>query len=396
MAKENKKKLFISAYSLGLGGIETALIAMLKKIKEEKKYEITLCLEKEEGIFLDELDKDIKIIKFTPDNSKNIILRKIKNMFKQIIFRLKYNNKFDSSISYATYSIPSSFTARVASKKNSLFVHGDYSIAYNDPAEYINFFKEIHFEEFNNIIFVSETGKQNFIEKLLEYNDEKLIKNIMNKNIMYINNYIEDDKVIEKSKNMQDVLENELDIINNARRLEIPIFLNVGRHNEHAKKLTRLIEACHLLKEHKITEYLVILVGDGHDTKEYKELVKEYGLENNIFFFGAKKNPYPYFRLSDYVVLTSEYEGYPVVFLESLVLDKTLITTDVSDARKDIKDKFGIVINKNEIELYEVFKDIILKNTDSSSNYVKLQKLNSKFDIKAYNCDILEKLKTII
>ena len=209
MAKENKKKLFISAYSLGLGGIETALIAMLKKIKEEKKYEITLCLEKEEGIFLDELDKDIKIIKFTPDNSKNIIIRKLKNMFKQIIFRLKYNNKFDSSISYATYSIPSSFTARVASKKNSLFVHGDYSIAYNDPAEYINFFKEIHFEEFNNIIFVSETGKQNFIEKLLEYNDEKLIKNIMNKNIMYINNYIEDDKVIEKSKNMQDVLENE-------------------------------------------------------------------------------------------------------------------------------------------------------------------------------------------
>ena len=213
---------------------------------------------------------------------------------------------------------------------------------------------------------------------------------------MYINNYIEDDKVIEKSKNMQDVLENELDIINNARRLEMPIFLNVGRHNEHAKKLTRLIEACHLLKEHKITEYVVILVGDGHDTKEYKELVKEYGLENNIFFFGAKKNPYPYVRLSDYVVLTSEYEGYPVVFLESLVLDKTLITTDVSDARKDIQDKFGIVINKNEIELYEVFKDIILKNTDSSSNYVKLQKLNSKFDIKAYNCDILEKLKTII
>ena len=44
------KKLLISAYSLDYGGIETALITLLEYLKD--KYEITLVLEKKQGVFL--------------------------------------------------------------------------------------------------------------------------------------------------------------------------------------------------------------------------------------------------------------------------------------------------------------------------------------------------------
>ena len=44
------KKILFSAYSMDVGGIETALITLLKNIKD--KYKITLVLEKKEGIFL--------------------------------------------------------------------------------------------------------------------------------------------------------------------------------------------------------------------------------------------------------------------------------------------------------------------------------------------------------
>ena len=54
------KKILFSAYSLDVGGIETALITLLKNIKND--YEITLCLEKKEGIFLNELPQNVKII----------------------------------------------------------------------------------------------------------------------------------------------------------------------------------------------------------------------------------------------------------------------------------------------------------------------------------------------
>ena len=60
------KKILFSAYSLDVGGIETALITLLKEIAS--KYEITLVLEKKEGIFLNELPKEINLITYTPSS----------------------------------------------------------------------------------------------------------------------------------------------------------------------------------------------------------------------------------------------------------------------------------------------------------------------------------------
>ena len=85
------KKILFSAYSLDVGGIETALITLLKNIKND--YEITLCLEKKEGIFLNELPQNVKIITYKPSNFKIMPIRKILNFIKQQIFKIKYKNK---------------------------------------------------------------------------------------------------------------------------------------------------------------------------------------------------------------------------------------------------------------------------------------------------------------
>ena len=55
------KKLLFSAYSLDLGGIETALVTLTNYLVK-KDYEITIVLEKKEGIFLNKLDKKIKVL----------------------------------------------------------------------------------------------------------------------------------------------------------------------------------------------------------------------------------------------------------------------------------------------------------------------------------------------
>jgi len=63
------KKLLFAAHSLNLGGIETALITLLKELVK-KEYEITLVFEKKEGIFLDALSPKINVIGYTPSNIK--------------------------------------------------------------------------------------------------------------------------------------------------------------------------------------------------------------------------------------------------------------------------------------------------------------------------------------
>ncbi len=313
------KKIFFSAYSLDIGGIETSLVRLLNALSNE--YEITLCLEKKEGIFLESINSKINVIEYKPNNSKNIAFRKIINTIKRIKFIIKYKNKFSFSACYATYSLPSNFVAKVASSNSCLWIHSDYLIIFNnDTKKMMKFFNELGYKKYKNIVFVSNQSKINF-EKVMKF-----------KNLNTIYNLVDYKHIIEASKEEIKLKKDE----------KLTTFLNVGRHEEASKKLTRLIEASKKLKDDKY-KFRVIMVGDGQDNKQYKELVKQYNLENEFVFVGKQKNPYPYFKISDCIILTSDYEGYPVVYQEAFVLNIPIITTEVSDSKKDVENKFGIV-----------------------------------------------------
>lgn len=359
----DSKKILFAAYSLDIGGIETALVSLLNKL-QTKGYELTLVLEQKQGIFLNELNKNIKIIEYTPNCDKNILKRKIKNLKQRIQFIKKYKNKFDFSASFATYSISSSFVSRTASKNNALWGHADYLTLFNNnEQEMKKFFKQRKYKKFKHIIFVSEEGKNSFLE---------VFPKMKNKTIM-CNNVINNKKI---EKLADEKIEMQKDN-------EIVTFLNVGRHDERQKKLTRIIEASEKLKKENF-KFKVLFVGDGPDSKLYKQQVKDKKLEENIIFLGRKQNPYPYFKISDCVILTSDYEGYPVVFLESLILNKPIITTKVSDY-KDIEGKYGLVTDKDTNDIYEKMKFII-------ENGYKIEK---QFDINTYNEKIINKLEKI-
>ena len=101
------------------------------------------------------------------------------------------------------------------------------------------------------------------------------------------------------------------------------------------------------------------LIGDGPDKNMYEELVNENNLNSRVKFFGRKENPYPYMNKADYIILTSEYEGYPVTYLESLVLNKNIITTiPVSDDKINIRD-YAYIVSKNEDKMVKEVKEII-------------------------------------
>ena len=367
------KKLLFGAYSLDIGGIEKALVILVNKL-QEKGYDITLVLEKKQGIFLNEIDPKIKIIEYAPSNSKNKIQRKIINLIKRIKFTLKYKNKYDFSASFATYSLPASFIARTASKNCYLWGHADYLTLFDGNAEEMKeFFIERNYDKFKKIIFVSKEGKDSFIKVFPE----------MKEKTMVCNNLIDADKILELSK--EKIPEEDLSKINKLEntKKETTIFINVGRHQEKQKKLSRLIEAATMLKKDNMN-FKIIFIGDGPETEEYKKQVKNNQLENNIIFLGKKQNPYPYFKIADCVVLTSDYEGYPVVFLESFILEKPIITTKVSDY-KEVENKYGFVTEKDTKDIYEKMKNFILNGFE----------IKEKFDYKKYNEEILKKIEDL-
>lgn len=140
-----------------------------------------------------------------------------------------------------------------------------------------------------------------------------------------------------------------------------------------------------MLKEDNLN-FEILFIGEGKDTNTYKKFVEEYGLNEQIKFMGLKKNPYPYIKLADSIVLSSDYEGYPVVFIESLILNKPIITTNVADALEDINDKFGKVVEKTTEDLYKAMKQFIEHGYN----------IKCKFDPEEYNKETIEKLEKLI
>lgn len=354
------KKILFSAYSLDVGGIETALITLLKEIY--KKYDITLVLEKEQGLFINEIPKEIKIIKYEPSKLKNIFFRKITNFFKQQFFKMKYKNKFDFAGCFATYSFPASFVARTASKNCALWVHNNYLDFYdNNIMEYRKFFDDLKIYQFKKIVFVSDMDKRVFIAQFPEYSKRTIV----------CNNFIDYKEIIKKSEEK----------IDDLKKGNIPIFINIGRHDEKQKKLSRIIEATKKLNKNGY-KFKVVFIGKGTATNLYKKMAKNI---HNIEFLGIKSNPYPYLKQSDALLMSSDFEGNPVVFIEAKVLNKPIITTDVSDSKKEIDKKYGIVVEKNDKAIYKGMKEFL------DNGFVP-----QKFDAEKYNKDILEKLDKII
>jgi glycosyltransferase involved in cell wall biosynthesis len=118
--------------------------------------------------------------------------------------------------------------------------------------------------------------------------------------------------------------------------------INVGRLNG-VKNQQLIIRAIELLnrKESNIL-WKFIHVGDGPKSTELKKLVKELGLEKQVYFKGRVVHGKPLWNLydeADVFVLSSLSEGTPKVILEAMARGIAVIAPDIPGVMTSIKDK---------------------------------------------------------
>lgn len=346
------KKILFCSNSLIIGGIEKSLINLLKQI-DYKKYKVDLMLETKSGELLEQVPKNVNIIEYKVYNLNNKPLQKILNYINQLKWTIKNKNKYHTSICYATYSYPANKIALISSKNNILFIHSDYTELYNEK-ELKTFFDTRNINKFNKIIFVSNESKENLL---------KYYPNIVNKSIV-INNIIDIKEINQKS----------IEYKTNFNKENINL-LFVGRLEEESKNISFMLEQINILKN-KYKNIKLYIIGDGKDKSKYIKYIKQNKLEKHIELLGQIINPYPYIKDCDYLLLTSYYEGYPVVFNESIVLKKDVISTlKRSDEYIEIGKNFGFLITK---ENYIKEIDNILKNKLHNTNKINIETINNK------------------
>lgn len=349
------KKILICANSLCIGGIEKSLINLLKNI-DKSQFKIDLMLEERIGELIKEVPKNINILEYKVYNLKNKFIQKLLNFLNQIKWTLKYKNKYNTSICFATYSYAANKVARISSKNKILFVHSDYTKIYNEK-ELKQFFDTRNLSDFNKIIFVSNESKENLI---------KFYPNIVDKSLV-INNIIDINEIKEKSKC-------KIEKIYNKNNINL---LFIGRLEEESKNISTQLK---LIKDLSIDipNIKLFIVGDGPNKNDYIKYVRENNLEKYIEFLGQKENPYPYIKNADYVLLTSNYEGYPVIFNESVLLKTDILSTiKISDDYTCIGENFGHLLSNNYNETLNELK-IILKTKKHKKTNINLEEINKK------------------
>ena len=359
LQNRRKKELLFSINDLRVGGIETAIINLLNNI-DHKKYNVTLVMEEKTGVLLKNVNKNVKVQELKVSNNKNVIIRKGINFIRKLNFSILNYHKFDFSCCYATYSLSANKIALTASKNNSIYVHSNYRYIYKDKTEFKNFFNCRNISSFRRIIFVANEAEKDFIKIYPELKNKCLV----------LNNFIDPDKILKLSTEK----------ISETHPKNKKLFVFIGRLDDSSKKVSRAIN---LLKS--LSDVNLLIVGDGPDRKMYEDLVTKNDLSKRVTFVGQKTNPYPYIKLADYIILTSDYEGFPVTYLEAITLHKRILTTiDVSDESINIGKDYATIISMDEKEM---LKDV--QKEFSSPRKIK------DIDIKKIQEERLEKLENI-
>ena len=106
-----------------------------------------------------------------------------------------------------------------------------------------------------------------------------------------------------------------------------PYVLAVGRLDNSTKQFDKLIEAYSktILIDAKIP---LIIIGEGKDRVYLEEKIKRLKLGDLVHLEGFKIEVYTYMKFANFLVMSSNVEGFPNTLLESLVIGTPVISFD--------------------------------------------------------------------
>jgi glycosyltransferase involved in cell wall biosynthesis len=133
-----------------------------------------------------------------------------------------------------------------------------------------------------------------------------------------------------------------MEVIENAKNewgdpiasLESKIVLAVGRYN-YQKGFERLIETWRLVYEH-FPDWKLKIIGDGELRNELEMQVKKYSLENTVELKKSTSNILSEYLDASLLVLSSRYEGLPMVMLEAMSVGLPVVAFTCKCGPRDI------------------------------------------------------------
>ena len=126
------------------------------------------------------------------------------------------------------------------------------------------------------------------------------------------------------------------------------------------KDYETLLKAFNILRKAGLICELWI-IGDGPTRPSMEKLANELGIKSSVRFLGTLSNPSEMFRKFDVFVLSTHYEGHPLVLLEAMSFGIPIVATRISSIPEVITDGMnGLLVNpKDYFDMAQALKKIL-------------------------------------
>lgn len=156
-------------------------------------------------------------------------------------------------------------------------------------------------------------------------------------------------------------------------------FLTVGRFTPLHKGIDLLIEAFHLLAQ-KDHDWMLDIVGEGKEEPKYRALISKYKLEDRITIHPFTNQIQDYYSNAQIYVLSSRWEGMPLVLVEAMSHGLPIVTSDLPVCQEILGD-FGLYFENGNIEdLAQRLEDAT--HLDWQEKSQEALKIAQRFDVR--------------
>ena len=171
-------------------------------------------------------------------------------------------------------------------------------------------------------------------------------------------------------------------------KLPQKFILFFGRIDDQVKNISLLIDAYNQSKLAVNNTKLVIL-GEGPDTTYLKQKTVDLQLQHQIVFLPYCADPSSIIKRALFSVLSSRYEGFGMVLIESLSFGIPVVSVDCKSGPSEVinhKENGLLVDNHNPIALADAFNEFI--ENKKLYNHCKEQ---AKQSVEKFSDDIISK-----
>lgn len=254
--------------------------------------------------------------------------------FAEKLAAKRYAGKeYDVAVNYLETESPEFLLNYVRARKCLQWIHIDVANL-EDPTELDGFLSA--WDKVDGIVCVSQKAIDSFVSRYPALKDKtRLIYNFYNQR-----------EILRKAQ--------EPVILKGER----PILLSVGRMTEQKKYLRFLDVLARLRDEGYAFSWHVL--GDGAQRQEIEHKIRQLQLEDRVFLYGVKENPYKYMKNCDLFVLPSGWEGFPTVTVEAKILGCPVLATDVAGIREQLRHgETGWIVENSEDGIYKGLKSLL-------------------------------------